>query len=317
MPQHERVWSTDSVRGNLQSYWAGAHAQAFHELQIDLPEPEQFKGKICHTHFGICDISFVLNGKQTLYRTREAISRGRPTDQIALIFLRHGHMVCEQYGHSAEINNGSAVLVDSRGEYRFTNPCICEHLVLLFPETWLKAFINNTEEVVSRPITPATPWGAALTSTLDALSAEPLEKLHLPHQLIISQIAGLLALATGPSHSTPKKHSRKTYLRALNQIEALAHDPALDAGRLASSLNISTRYLHSLFAAAGTTYGHQLLRIRMERAAMMLSDKRFAKTCIADIAVACGFNDPSHFARRFREQFHQQPGVYRAITTAK
>lgn len=313
MSQSGRIWSTSYAHENLQSYWAEAHAEAFHELKIDIHEPEHFKGQIRNTNFGTCGVSLVLNGKQTLRRTREAVSRSQQRDQVALIFLRSGRMICEQYGNLAEIDNGSAVLVDSRGEYRFTNPCVCEHFVLLFPETWLKAFVSNPEEIVARPITSATAWGAALNSTLSALSSEPLDKLLLPHQLVINQIAGLLALATGPSDTTLTRHSRKIYLRAIQQIEAFAHDPTLDASMLASSLNISTRYLHLLFAASGTTYAHQLLRVRMERATQMLSEKRFSKTCISEISAACGFNDPSHFARRFREKLNYSPGAYRAL----
>lgn len=313
MPRGGRVWSTDHMRDDLHAYWTAAHAEAFHELKVDLPDPEQFKGRIWHDQFGTCDIGIILNGKQTLHRTREAVSRSQQTGQLALIYLRSGHMVCEQYGNSAELHSGSTILVDSRGEYKFTNPCACEHLALLFPETWLQAFINDPDEFVARPITSATPWGTALNTTLGALCAESLDQLLLPHQLIISQIAGLLTLAIGPSDTSLTKHARKMYLRALQQIEALAHDAELDAEILSTSLNISTRYLHALFAAAGTTYAHQLLRVRMERAAQMLSDPRFAKHSISEIAAICGFNDPSHFARRFRERLQQSPGAYRAL----
>lgn len=312
MPTGGRIWSTDHVRGDLQSYWATAHAEAFHELRIDLPDPEHFQGQIWQDRLGACDIGVIQNGRQTLRRTREAVSRNQKIDQFALIFLRHGHMICEQYGNSAELSSGSAILVDSRGEYKFTNPCACKHLALLFPEVWLQSFLNNPEEYVAQPITSTTPWGTALNATLAALSADSIDKMLLPHQLIANQIAGLLALAVGPSDTSLTRHSRRMYLRALRQVEALAHDPGLDAETIATSLGISIRYLHALFASAGTTYGHQLLRIRMERATTMLSDKRFATTGISDIAALCGFNDPSHFARRFRERFNQPPGAYRA-----
>ena len=145
---------------------------------------------------------------------------------------------------------------------------------------------------------------------------EPIETLLLPHHVITNQIAGLLALAVGPSDNAMTKHTRKMYLSSLQQIDVFAHDPDLDAGMLAASLNISTRYLHTLFATAGTTYGHQLLRIRMERATAMLSDKCFAAMGISEIAALCGFNDPSHFARRFRARFNHTPGMYRTLHLA-
>lgn len=311
MPRGGRIWSTHHTRDDLRSYWSAAHEEAIHELKIDLPEPDCFEGQIWNDSFGSCSISIIHNGKQTLRRTREAVSRNRQTNQFTLVFLKSGHILCEQYGSFCEIDGGASILVDGRGEYRFTNPCPCEHLVLTLPEKWLQNFVNNPEEGVAKPITLATPWGAALNATLRALAVEPIDKLFLPHQLIANQIAGLLALVIGPSNTSLTTHSRKIYLKALQQIEALAHDPNLDAGMLAASLNISIRYLHALFATAGTTYGHQLLRVRMERAMHMLNDKHFSEISIAKIGAACGFNDPSHFARRFRERFHQAPGAYR------
>lgn len=159
MPRDGRIWSTGSAHHDLQSYWTMAHQEAFHELKINLPEPDQFTGRIWQDSFGSCDISIIMNGKQTLQRTREAVSRNQKTDQLALIYLRHGRMICKQYGNIAEIIDGSAILVDSRGEYSLTNPCACEHLVLLFPESWIQTFVSDPEERVARPITTATPWG--------------------------------------------------------------------------------------------------------------------------------------------------------------
>ena len=89
------------------------------------------------------------------------------------------------------------------------------------------------------------------------------------------------------------------------------HDHELDAGRLAAALGLSPRYVHKILAREGTTYGRELVRVRLDRAAAMLRDRRFDELSIAEIGWRCGFCDPSHFSKRFRDAFGHAPGAYR------
>jgi AraC family transcriptional regulator, positive regulator of tynA and feaB len=56
-----------------------------------------------------------------------------------------------------------------------------------------------------------------------------------------------------------------------------------------------------------------LYACRLERARRLLRDKRFDGLGIAEIAWNCGFSEPSHFTRRFRERFGSPPSAYRLI----
>jgi AraC-like DNA-binding protein len=57
------------------------------------------------------------------------------------------------------------------------------------------------------------------------------------------------------------------------------------------------------------------MAIRLERARQMLHDRRFAHLPVGEIAMRCGFTDPSHFARRFRMQFRAAPAAFRKQAT--
>jgi AraC family transcriptional regulator, positive regulator of tynA and feaB len=80
---------------------------------------------------------------------------------------------------------------------------------------------------------------------------------------------------------------------------------------IAQDLGISSRYLHYLFAKSSTTFGRELIRLRVERARELLGDERFADTPIGDVASRCGFAEASHFARCFRASFGFSPSDYR------
>ena len=60
------------------------------------------------------------------------------------------------------------------------------------------------------------------------------------------------------------------------------------------------------------TQSHHLLEKRLEKAAALLRDGDWRDRKIADIALAAGFNDLSHFNRSFRRRFGATPSDLRA-----
>lgn len=310
VPPPCRAWTTDDAPGDRLSYWIEVLGEAIFELKIEVPQRDEFHARLRQYPLGACELSLIEVDGQVVHRTRENISRSSKA-QFDLIFVRRGPMQIQQHGRSAEIGDGGCVLVDSQAEYEFLTSPRSEHLVLHLPETWLKTLAPSPEDGTVRPITAATPWGGALTATLSALAAEPIDSLLLPRQMLANQVGSLLSLAIGAPDRSSTKHARRLYERLLEELDERAHEPDLSAAGLAAAFNVSTRYLHRLFAAAGTTYGHELYRVRLERAARLLSDGRFANTSISEIGARSGFSDPSHFARRFREKFKATPGAYR------
>ncbi len=103
----------------------------------------------------------------------------------------------------------------------------------------------------------------------------------------------------------------KQYTEITDRLNAVAHDCELTATLLANSVGISVRYLHKIFAANRTSYGAELLELRLSTAARMLENEKFTGLSIAEIADRSGFSDPSHFYRRFRTKFGVAPGAYR------
>jgi AraC-like DNA-binding protein len=83
--------------------------------------------------------------------------------------------------------------------------------------------------------------------------------------------------------------------------------------RRSDAHGISKRYLHYLFAHAGTTFVNEPMRMRLETARRLLSDKRYDALSVSEVAARCGFLEPSHFARRFRKAFSLRPTEFRAV----
>jgi AraC family transcriptional regulator len=89
--------------------------------------------------------------------------------------------------------------------------------------------------------------------------------------------------------------------------EHLSEDISL--GKIATELDISNYYLCKLFKQSlGLTPHAYLVQQRVERSIALLERR---ESRIIDIALACGFANPSHFARCFRRQMGISPKQFR------
>ncbi len=131
-----------------------------------------------------------------------------------------------------------------------------------------------------------------------------------------SHILDLVSLMLGASRDAAEIASRRG-LRAARQKSILAFvaenlgDPNLDVSMVAARHGVSTRYVSQLMEEKGETLTRCILRLRLEKSAMLLSDPALRSHRIGDIALACGFTDLSHFNRSFRRHFGETPRSYR------
>ena len=99
----------------------------------------------------------------------------------------------------------------------------------------------------------------------------------------------------------------------LNRLTAIIHnhlaDKNLNADLIADKICMSRTQLNRKIRAitdyTATTY---ILRIRMEKAKRLLSSTEYP---IGEIAMACGFEDTSYFARVFKQMFDVTPTQFR------
>jgi len=86
----------------------------------------------------------------------------------------------------------------------------------------------------------------------------------------------------------------------------------LSAFACAQAIGISERYLHRLCAQRGLRFSRTVLDKRLDTAQAMLQCEAYRKQSIASIAYQCGFKDPAHFSRLFRQRYGMSPSSCRA-----
>jgi transcriptional regulator GlxA family with amidase domain len=118
-------------------------------------------------------------------------------------------------------------------------------------------------------------------------------------------------LGSGPQRMTLRERfgvSNIKLLKALDEIERRIEEPPTRKD-LAALAGTSVRQLERLFSThLKTTIGGHGLRVRLDRARMLL---RQTSKPIVEIALMCGFASASHFSRAFRDAYGHPPKAER------
>jgi AraC-like DNA-binding protein len=303
-------WTTEDVEPrHALAYWVDTICRSFLEIDIDSPEPAGFQARLDSADFGSGSLYVVQAGTQRVRRTPERIARSRAAWTI-LMQVRAGEALFRQYGRDCVLRAGDSVVVDCTEPYELDCLGPTRSVVLRFPQHWLSAWLPSVECAAARVFRPGEGWGGALSAALAGLEGISETELALPAGTVAEQLASLVALATGPeARATGPKDRRFRQLQG--SLRERCHDAALTPAALAAAQGISLRYLHHLFACAGTTFGAELMRLRLEAARRLLADRRWAALSVAEVAARCGFAEPSHFARRFRRAYGRGPLEFR------
>jgi len=155
------------------------------------------------------------------------------------------------------------------------------------------------------PAPAAMVFGELAQSAADGNSGIGLDEAGL---LFATRCAGVVA-ARPPRRAGAGARERRRMVETALWLEAQAHEP-IDLDTTARTANMSMfHFLRSFAAVFGVTPHQYLLRVRLRRAARMLSETDRAVT---DIAFDVGFGDLSNFVRTFHRAAGVSPRRFRA-----
>jgi AraC family transcriptional regulator, positive regulator of tynA and feaB len=303
-----RSWSTADVdQSRALEYWVDTVCDQFLALEIDSPLRNRFHARLEQVDLGVATMNVIQAQCQRVRRTRAKIARSQKPVFI-LLQLRAGQVRLKQLGHDTPVGPGECVFIDGREPYELECPQATSALALRLPDQWLRRWVPWPEGLPAR-LFAGSGWSAALNAALATLDADSARHFALPNNVVAEQLAALLALAAGPN--SPAISPPKTLDRLLQVLRDRLHESELSPSAVAEENKMSTRSVHYAFARTGTTFMDQLMRLRVERAAEILSDGRLSDLPMTEVAARCGFVDPSHFARRFRSRFGRSPHTFR------
>ena len=237
-------------------------------------------------------------------------------DLLVIVNLSHV-LIVNQRGRDLVLRPGDACLIScsepasyvrksdgslrcvriSRALLSHSRPCIDDNLARLIPRESQRLRL--------------------LMSYLDAIDREPTYIEKSVRGMIETHVADLIALLFSTDGEVAEHASQRSGRVA--QLCAIKDDLArsftlrsLSLETFARRHNMSARNLQRLFELEGTSFTHQMLSLRVEKAFNLLSDPRLSDRSVGAIASECGFGDVSHFNHVFKRSYGFTPSHIRS-----
>ncbi|HAP14080.1 MAG TPA: hypothetical protein DCR50_25145 [Afipia sp.] len=250
-------------------------------------------------------------------RTRKHVANDR--DDIYIGFYRSPKPQIWSAGNrDLAMKNGSVMA------YNIAQPCssftdgVTSWVMASIPRAQILKVVPHADDRSVTALDRSDPIVRHLEHTIDfLLNADEVHESPPLMQHAETMLADLIALALGArgdeAQVAQTRGLRAARLRELlSIIEARFADPSLSPAAIAESLGLSDRYVRDLLFESGETFSERVLELRLQKARAMLSDLRFDRLKVSDIALPSGFNEVTYFNRCFRARFGCSPTQYRA-----
>jgi AraC family transcriptional regulator, positive regulator of tynA and feaB len=305
-------WSTASIPVPEQfAYWRDVVCQAFVALHPQRVGCGPFAGTIEAQALGSLTLSRISSQGQHVRRTQASVDQ-RAGDVMYVNIQLRGTGSASQDGRTAQQQPGDLALLDSTRPFELGFDGDFEQLCVTLPVDLLVARLAVPQAVTAVSIPGRTGLGAMITNQLRFFADNGCDLDIEASRYVAGQLTDVLALALGRAQSVPGHSARALLLQAaLDEVERRLGDPQLSPTDVAQRVNVSTRYLHRLFADRGTSFGRWILARRLERCHRDLVEPAFAHMTVGQIAARHGFTDRTHFARAFRGRYGLTPSSHR------
>ncbi|WP_460774694.1 AraC-like ligand-binding domain-containing protein [Microbacterium sp. GXF7504] len=298
---------------DLSTYRAAVN-DSFVPLHVTSTHADRFSGALRGAVADGIHVSEVRARAHTVERTPELIARGdRPAFKVSVMLAGTGLLI--QDGREAVLRPGDMALYDTSRPYTLSFDEDLRTIVMMFP--------HDALPLPARSLGGMTAVRIPGDAGLGALTSPFLTRLGLGLEEVAGACGGRLTRAALDLLATVYTHelglddasAADPRLALLARIRAYIDEhlasPALTPGTIAAAHFISTRHLHSLFHAEGTTVSTVIRRRRLEACRRALRDPRDADVPVAVVGARWGFPDAAHFSRTFKAAFGVSPSEYR------
>jgi AraC-like DNA-binding protein len=225
-----------------------------------------------------------------------------------------GRSVVIQKEREIEFGDGDGILLScAEAPFSIVRPTAAEFIGIRAPRTAIAPLIHGFDDHM-RHIAGTKALLALLTSYVKAIP-EILAETPDSSAVVTKHLYDLIALgveARRDANVSLDGSVRAARLSAIKtDIATNLNDGSLTLAAIAKRHRVTSRYIHKLFAAEGTTFTHYILRKRLDHAYRLLRDHRHASRSVISIAYEAGFNDLSYFNRTFRRHFGATPSDIR------
>ena len=275
-----------------------------------------FHGQLTSGDLGPLQLAEITSERQLL-RGRAQDSREAELERYVFVLQLHGSSLLMQDEREAALSPGDFAVIDTRRPYQFSLPGQFQIFVIAAPRKLMRLSTGQIRAVTALTFSGHSGVGALVSPFLSRLSEQMGDYEASTAARLADNVLDLLLTAmTQRLDGSPEVAvtSRcRLLLLAQRYIEDRIDDVGLNPASIAAHHHISTRYLHKLFEADGTTVNGWIRSCRLERCRRDLADAALASRPVSAIAARWGLPDPARFSRLFRYTYGVSPTEYRFL----
>lgn len=218
-----------------------------------------------------------------------------------------------RYGNNEYVLKAGDIIVwDNTQRMTFEVEEKLHKISIILPLRRLKNWMPTNWHSIPRKIAGGSSNGALLTSYILSLSENDFGGSNINGDALSEAAVALLASALNQKPFEGPCSLKESQLERVKTYVAKNLDnPDLTLAAIAQANRISLRYLHCLFESTDSTAYEYVLEERLARCRRDLMNPLMLNRTIADIAFSWGFNDPTHFSRRFKGLYGKCPSDLR------
>jgi len=301
-----------AVPGGIAGFQA-AVSEAYFPLEIEEARgADEFSSAIASDRIGPMLMS--RTRVNAPFRSHRRSSRSDDARTYVLMLLEEGGTVALRGQRNVVVGPGNIVLINAGGLLESEQRAGGTSLAVSLASPLLTSRYVELDDWCLVPLDASEGTAAILRECMLCYwracgGVQPVEANDLTMSMI-----HLIGAAFRSRSSLPAFDSRSSamhFLRVREIVAANLDNPDLSPDFIADSLGISKSYLFMIMNAADTTLGRFILERRLDRGRELLADPLLAHRSVSDIARAAGFQELSHFSRRFTERFGRSPRAFR------
>jgi AraC-like DNA-binding protein len=297
-------------------FWSESSFDAYLPVQVRSPSREEFAARMWGYDLGPLSFFRIAAAPNTMMRSSTAIAACDPECLHLSVVLR-GQINAAQEGRTGVARVGDLISYETSHPVVFRADQPYESLVLRVP----RHLLGRQETEISNLTAVGIPGGEGLPRAAVAFFSGLVGRLEAgtitsgdgPNTIecVLDLVRALYAGPLRAEESAQMRTRAEILLNVQAFIEANLGDAELDPERIARATFISTRYLHKLFEAEGTTVCRWIRETRLERCRRDLLDPAQADETILAVASRWGLPGPEHFSRLFRSAYGCSPSELR------